>query len=454
LADLSWSKRCEMATLSERIRGRVRLSRGRELCHPGELHIALTSAFMADTGFVQRGPVLSAEQSVPRPLQVAHLIVGLARAGAETSLLRLIQDTRGTLEHHVISMTNERALAADFEAAGARVTVLGSSRVVPNPLLPWDARRAILSRNPDVLHVWMLHAAALWSICRVDARIRRIPCVWGIRSTLNFDRISMSMQLARACACAASVYPHAIMFNSEYSRAEHARAGFCMERASVTHNGIDVPSEENLVQWRQDIRAKLGAREDTIVFVHVARAHPDKGVGDFVQAAQVVNGQLGKRAVFVRVGKPGWETGQRSMYVALERSPLIFHAGEQSNARPWLAAADVCVMSSLRESCPNVVLEAMSVGTPVVATDVGDAARLIGPCGWVVQPSSPRALADAMIAAASHLAKPANCDRFFADCRTAVASHHSREEVAQRQIAVYRDVIRHYAADESPTGRR
>jgi len=264
----------------------------------------------------------------------------------------------------------------------------------------------------------------------------------------------MSMQLARACACAASVYPHAIMFNSEYSRAEHARAGFCMERASVIHNGIDVPCEENVVQWRQDIRAKFGAREDTLVFVHVARAHPDKGVGDFVRAAQLVNGQLGKRAVFVRVGKPGWETGQRSMEIALERSPLVFHAGEQYNARPWLAAADVCVMSSLSESCPNVVLEAMSVGTPVVATNVGDTVRLMGACGWVVQPSSPRALADAMIAAASHLAKPANRARLFADCRTVVASRHRREEVAQLQLDVYRNVIRHYAADESPTGRR
>ncbi len=407
--------------------------------------------------------ILSPDQSVltfaPRepaidPLRVSHLIVGLARAGAETALLRLIQDTRGTLEHHVISMTNERALAADFEAAGARVTVLGSSRVVPNPLLPWDASRALLSRNPDVLHVWMLHAAALWSMCRMNARIQRIPCVWGIRGPLDCGGVSVSMQLARACARAASVYPRAIMFNSEYLRAQHARAGFFMEHASVSHNGIDIPPEENLVHWRKDIRASLGARDDTIVFVHVARAHPDKGVSDFVRAAQLVNGQLGKRAVFVRVGKPGWETGQRSADIAMERSPLIFHAGEQCNARPWLAAADVCVMSSLRESCPNVILEAMSVGIPVVATDVGDAAQLIGACGWVVQPSSPHMLADAMIAAASRLAQPANRVRLFSDCRTVVASRYSREEVAQRQVAVYRAVIRPYSADESPAGHR
>jgi len=394
-----------------------------------------------------------AEQPAARPLRVAHLIVGLARAGAETALLRLILDTRGTVQHHVIGMTNERALAADIEAAGARVTVLGSSRKVPSPMLPWDASRALVSDSPDVVHVWMLHAAALWSMCLADSRVRRIPCVWGIRSSLDSGTQSVSMQLALACARASSAYPRAIMFNSEFARAQHARAGFCMERTSVTHNGVDVPDEGNMAQWREAIRARIGVTADTIVFAHVARAHPDKGVGSFVQAAEIVRAQLGERAVFVRVGKPGWETGQRSVDIALERSPLIYHAGEQRDARPWLAAADVCVMSSLRESCPNVVLEAMSVGTPVVATDVGDAALLVGECGWVVQPNSPRALADAMIAAASRVAHLSDRARLFLGCRAAVTSRHSREEVARKQVAVYEDVINRRRGDEPPAGR-
>jgi len=390
------------------------------------------------------------EQPGARPLRVAHLIVGLARAGAETALHRLILDTRGAIQHHVIGMTNERALAAEIEAAGARVTILGSSRRIPSPMLLWHATRALLSDRPDIVHVWMLHAAALWSICRADARVRRIPCVWGIRSLLDSGGSSVSMQLALACARASSGYPRAIMFNSECARMQHARAGFCTERTSVTHNGVDVPDEGNIAQWREVIRARIGVNGDTIVFVHVARAHPDKGVGNFIQAAEIVRARLGERAVFVRVGKPGWETGQRSADIALERSPLIFHAGEQRDARPWLAAADVCVMSSVTESCPNVVLEAMSVGTPVIATDVGDAALLVGEFGWVVQPNSPRTLAEAMITAAARLAQPDDRARLFVECRAAVHSRHSREEVARKQMAVYRDVINSRLGGEPP----
>jgi len=375
-------------------------------------------------------------------LRVTHLIVGLARAGAETALLRLILDTQATVRHRVVGMTNECALAGAMEDAGALVTVLGSSRRVPNPLLLRSTTSALLSDSPDVIHTWMWHAAAVWSVCRINARIREIPCVWGIRSSLDSGRRSLSIRLAIACARASSVRPRAIIFNSESSRIQHSRAGFCMEHASVTHNGVDIPDESSIEQWRRTIRAQIGVTDDAIVFMHVGRAHPDKGVGNFIKAAEIVHAQLGTRAVFVRVGKPGWETVQSSADIALERSPLIYHAGEQLDARPWLAAADVCVVTSLRESCPNVVLEAMSVGTPVVTTDVGDAALLVGDDGWVVRPNSPLAIADAMTTAAATIVQPNHRSRLWAACRTAVSERHSRQKVADGQVAVYREVIR------------
>lgn len=387
--------------------------------------------------------MLTVSQAHPnnQPLHVVHLISGLGRGGAETSLLRLILDTRGAVQHHVVCMSRERALVVELEGAGARVTVLGSSRGVLNPLLLLSATRALLSESPDVIHAWMWHAAALWSICRMNKPLRRIPCVWGFRTPLDSGQLSLSSRFAIACARRSSTYPNAIMFNSECSRAQHAYAGFCMEHASVTHNGVDVPCESTTAEWRGAIRAQIGASDDTIVFMQVGRSHPDKGVGNFVKAAEIVHAQLGARAAFVRVGRPCWETGQSPAEIALERSPLIYHAGEQLNARPWLAAADVCAMTSVRESCPNVVLEAMSVGIPVVATDVGDAALLIGDRGWIVRPNSPEALAEAMLVAASAISQPSHRSRLSAECRLAMTVRHSRDEVARKQIAAYQRAI-------------
>jgi glycosyltransferase involved in cell wall biosynthesis len=62
-----------------------------------------------------------------------------------------------------------------------------------------------------------------------------------------------------------------------------------------------------------------------------------------------------------------------------------------------LVAADAFVLSSAWEGMPLVVGEAMAMEKPVVATDVGGVAELVGNAGALVPPKSPRALAEAML---------------------------------------------------------
>jgi teichuronic acid biosynthesis glycosyltransferase TuaC len=67
---------------------------------------------------------------------------------------------------------------------------------------------------------------------------------------------------------------------------------------------------------------------------------------------------------------------------------------------PWFSAADVLLLASSREGWPNVLLESMACGTPVVATAVGGVPEIVGPAatGRVVQDRQAAALAAAVLA--------------------------------------------------------
>jgi glycosyltransferase involved in cell wall biosynthesis len=68
----------------------------------------------------------------------------------------------------------------------------------------------------------------------------------------------------------------------------------------------------------------------------------------------------------------------------------------------WLAASDLLCLPSLREGCPNVVLEAMAAGRPVVASRVGGIPDMVGPeSGFLVRPEDSDALAEALHSALS-----------------------------------------------------
>jgi glycosyltransferase involved in cell wall biosynthesis len=76
-------------------------------------------------------------------------------------------------------------------------------------------------------------------------------------------------------------------------------------------------------------------------------------------------------------------------------SRLVFTGETDPNA--WYRRLDILCLTSVSEAQPLVVLEAMAAGLPVVCTEVGDCADLVGPAGIVTAPGAPKATADALL---------------------------------------------------------
>jgi glycosyltransferase involved in cell wall biosynthesis len=76
----------------------------------------------------------------------------------------------------------------------------------------------------------------------------------------------------------------------------------------------------------------------------------------------------------------------------------VVFAGQQTDPRPYLQAADIFMLPSRQEGFSNALLEAMASGLPVVATDVGGNSEAVvnGDGGWIVRPEDAEALANAV----------------------------------------------------------
>jgi glycosyltransferase involved in cell wall biosynthesis len=135
-------------------------------------------------------------------------------------------------------------------------------------------------------------------------------------------------------------------------------------------------------------------------FLLISRMIREKGIHEFVAAARQVKAQH-PHATFTLVGpidnNPGAIT--RRDIAAWEAEGIVTYAGVQSDVRPYLAAAEVYVLPTFYlEGVPRSILEALSMGKPVITTDWRGCRDTVtsGVNGYLVPPQDAGALAEAM----------------------------------------------------------
>lgn len=180
---------------------------------------------------------------------------------------------------------------------------------------------------------------------------------------------------------------------SEALAAEVARLGVPRERIVVQHNGVDgdvfVPGNQGAA------RRTLGLPLDRRIVGYVGRLSHEKGADVLIEAMRLLAGRAPTAEAAI-VGAGPLEPALRARAAALgigDRVRLVGHRGHDELPR-WLRAFDVLCLPSRREGCPNVVLEALASGRPVVASEVGGVPELLTPHnGVLTAPDAPDELA-------------------------------------------------------------
>lgn len=372
-----------------------------------------------------------------RRMRVLHVITALGVGGAERMLLKLLgAPALSGVEQRVVAMLPGGVLAAPMRATGARVDMLNFLGGIPVVVGVSQLARIARSWRPDVLHGWMYHGN-LGASCAHIALGRQAPLLWSIRQSLP------SLQGENAFARAAiylgrsgSSRPDRLLFNSHTSLRQHQDFGFDVQRAQYLPNGFDTTTFAPDAAARAHWRSAWGAGADDVVFGLMARHHPIKDHGGFLQAARLLHAAR-PDVRFVLAGTGVDESNARlaQLLAAAGLGARVHLLGERSDVAAVMAGLDVAVSSSRAEAFSNAIGEAMSCALPCVATDVGDSAHLLGRCGRVVPPGAPEAMAAAMqemVDLGGH-ARAA----LGAEARVRVQAEFSLDAVAGRQLALY-----------------
>ncbi len=180
-----------------------------------------------------------------------------------------------------------------------------------------------------------------------------------------------------------------------------AELGVPRERVVVMRNAVD--GARFAIRDRRAPRARLGVPEGAPLVLYAGYHVPEKGVDVLIEAMDRL-GRLGRGDVhLLTVGGGELLEPLRARASALGLRGRVRLLGwvMPSEIPEHVAACDVLVLPSRREGCPNVILEALASGRPVVASRVGGVPELLreGENGYLVPAGDPDALAGALKAA-------------------------------------------------------
>jgi glycosyltransferase involved in cell wall biosynthesis len=346
-----------------------------------------------------------------QPLRVLWLIKGLGPGGAE----RLLVEHATTGNHAACSyeaaylLDWKQHLVPQLEAARVPTHCLGV-RTERDPRWVYRLDRLVRRNRYDVVHA---HSPLVAAVGRVVARAlpksRRPAFVYT-----EHNRWPSYKTLTRVANEATyGMNDHVFAVSADVRDSVKPKWRDAVE--VITH-GIDVPWVRSHLVQRELVRNELGVQLDA--------------------ARRVVDS--GAPVRFVAAGQGPLEAEIRERHAQSGLGDRFTLLGYRDDATRLIAGADVFVLASDHEGLPVTVMEALTLGVPVVAPAVGGLREVVSPeNGILVAPGDPQALADAIVRVTDPTVRAA-----LSEGAARTGSRFSSKDAVDRIDAVYAEVAR------------
>ncbi|MDO9694265.1 MAG: glycosyltransferase family 4 protein [Candidatus Latescibacteria bacterium] len=325
-----------------------------------------------------------------RKLRILQFKTSASRGGAETMLLGL---TSGLVDrgHEVMTVLGEKGwLEGQLAARGLPYSQL--------PLATWRGLVA-LPRMIGLIRTWrpdvvLSHGARVNAFATIAAGIAGVPSA-GVEHSIDawrttssfYNLIDKAVARRNAGRIAVSVAVRSMLIEKGILDGE---------RVIVVHNGVEFPDGATALS-RSDLRKQFSFPEDSLVVVTAARLAPPKGLSVLLESLATLSCRHpALRCLILGDGELRSQLEATAHDLGIEKT--IVFAGAVDDVMAMLPACDLFVLPSLWEGLPVALVEAMGMGLPVVATEVGGTPELVndGTTGLLVRPGDTAMLAAAI----------------------------------------------------------
>jgi glycosyltransferase involved in cell wall biosynthesis len=328
---------------------------------------------------------------------VLYPTVSLDSGGAEGQLLELVRGLdKGRFRPIVAPLYPVGALEKQFQAVPGLEVICLDRRHKYDPSVIWKLVSLLRRRRVDIVQPFVSPASFFGLLAGTMARTPvKIATERGGAKRLH----PPGARLYQFAEHLLLPFVDLAVANSEGGREHLQRSGAPNSKIRVIANGVNLgrlrPSVENIAAHRR----RLGAGDGTPVIGILAGLKHIKGQDAFLRAAAEVAMER-PEARFAIVGEGPMRQELESLARQLRISERVVFFGHQDRVADFLALFDMLVSASRgSEGHSNSILEAMALGVPVIATDIGGNRELVrhGETGLLVEADNHSALATAIL---------------------------------------------------------
>lgn len=322
-------------------------------------------------------------------LNILHIDTGRELRGGQWQILELTEALRKRGHRQAVATPHGSALERRACAAGLYVFPLTSVSAW-NLRGSFRLRQFIRRQSFDIIHA---HDAAGQNVAWTASMGLPVRRVASRRVAFLSSRTVHRLKYNFTC--------HGVIAISRCVRNLLVESGVRQHKISVIYDGVPVPATLATVAERKAIRARWQADDGSFVIGHLGAFTSEKGQEIAIEALRIIASRFPGAMLLL--------AGEGPARAAMERAcethgaSNVHFLGYLDGWREFFSALDLFVMPSRSEGLGSAALLAMAYGLPVIASRAGGLPEIVdeGKTGWLVQPSSAAALAQAIAEAIS-----------------------------------------------------